>query len=81
MSGIIASIEKIPDFKDDFRANKARVYFLFRNEKEEVQKFMDKHLKKDYIRPLKLPQTSPVFFVEKKNKEKCMVINYRSVRV
>jgi len=34
---------------------KARVYSLSRNEKEEVQKFVDEHLKKGYIRPSKLP--------------------------
>jgi len=29
------------------------VYPLSRNKKEEVQKFVDKHLKKGYIRPSK----------------------------
>jgi len=64
------------DLNDDFKASKARVYPLSRNEKEEVQKFVDKHLKKRYIRPSKLPQTSPVFFVGKKDGEKHMVMNY-----
>jgi len=64
------------DLNDDFKASKARVYPLSRNEKEEVQKFVDEHLKKGYIRPSKLPQTSPVFFVGKKNRGKCMVMNY-----
>jgi len=54
-----------------------QVYPLSRNEKEEVQKFIDKHLKKRYIRPSKLPHTSPVFFVDKKDGGKCMVIDYR----
>ena len=54
------------DLKDDFRASKTRVYSLSRNEKEEVQKFVNEHLKKGYIRPSKLPQTSPVFFVGKR---------------
>jgi len=53
------------------------VYPLFRNEKKKVQKFVDKHLKKRYIRTSKLPQTSPVFFIGKKDGEKCMVMNYR----
>jgi len=53
------------------------VYPFSRNEKEEVQKFVDEHLKKGYIRPSKSPQTSPVFFVGKKNREKHMVMNYR----
>ena len=62
---------------NDFKASKARVYPLSRNEKEEVQKFVDEHLKKGYIRPSKSPQTSPVFFVEKKDGGKRMVMDYR----
>ena len=65
------------DLNDDFKASKARVYPLSRNEKEEVQRFVDEHLKKRYIRPSKSPQTSPVFFVGKKNRGKWMVMNYR----
>ena len=61
------------DLNNDF---KARVYPLSRNEKEEVQKFVDEHLKKGYIRASKLPQMSPVFFVGKKNRGKCMVMDY-----
>jgi len=64
------------DLNDNFKASKARVYPLSRNKKEEVQKFIDEHLKKGYIRPFKLPQTSPVFFVGKKDKEKHMVMDY-----
>ena len=52
---------------DDFKASKVKVYPLSRNEKKEVQKFVDEHLKKGYIRPSKLPQTSPVFFVGKRD--------------
>jgi len=47
-----------------------RVYPLSRNEKEKMQKFIDKHLKKEYIRPSKSPQTSLVFFVGKKKQRK-----------
>jgi len=65
------------DLNDDFKASKARVYPLSRNEKEEVQKFVDEHLKKGYIRPSKLPQMSPVFFVDKKDGGKRMVMDYR----
>ena len=53
------------------------MYSLSRNEKEEVQKFIDKHLKKGYIRPSKSPQTSPVFFVGKKDRGKHMIMDYR----
>ena len=65
------------DLNDDFKASKARVYPLSRNKKEEVQKFVDEHLKKGYIRPSKSPQTSPVFFVSKKDGRKRMVMDYR----
>jgi len=64
------------DLNNNFKASRARVYPLSRNEKEEVQKFINKHLKKGYIRPLKSPQISPVFFIEKKNKDKHMVMDY-----
>jgi len=43
------------DLNSDFKASKVRVYPLSRNEKEKVQKFVDEHLKKRYIRPSKLP--------------------------
>jgi len=62
--------------KEDFKPSKAKVYLLSRNEREEVQKFVDKHLKKGYIRPSKLQQMSPVFFVGKKDGGKRMVMDY-----
>jgi len=65
------------DLDDNFKASKARVYPLSRNKKKKVQKFVDKHLKKGYIRPLKLPQTLSVFFVSKKDRGKHMVMDYR----
>ena len=65
------------DLKEEFKASKARVYPLSRNEREEVQQFIQDHLRKGYIRPLKSPQTSLVFFVKKKDCGKHMVIDYR----
>jgi len=69
--------DHVIDLNDDFKASKARVYPLSRNEKKEVQKFVNEHLKKGYIRLSKLPQTSPVFFVGKKDEGKHMVMDYR----
>jgi len=69
--------DHVIDLNDDSKASKARVYPLSRNKKEEVQKFVNEHLKKGYIRPSKSPQTLPVFFVGKKNESKCMVMDYR----
>ena len=40
---------------------------------------MKDQLRKGYIRPSKSSQTSPVFFVEKKDGSKRMVINYRNL--
>ena len=65
------------DLNNNFKPSKAKVYPLLRNEKEEVQKFVDEHLKKGHIRSSKSPQTSPVFFVGKKDGGKCMVMDYR----
>ena len=65
--------------KEDFKASKAKVYPLSRNERDEVQKFVNKHLKKEYIKPSKSPQTSPVFFVGKKDGGKQMVMDYQKL--
>ena len=65
------------DLKEDFKASKAKVYPLSRNERDEVQKFVEEHLRKGYIRPSKSQQTSPVFFVGKKDGGKRMVMDYR----
>jgi len=40
---------------------------------------VDDQLRKGYIRPSKSPQTSPVFFVDKKDGKKRMVIDYHSL--
>jgi len=67
------------DLKEDFKTSKAKVYSLSRNERDEVQQFVDEHLKKGYIRPTKSQQTSPVFFVGKKDGGKRMVMDYRKL--
>jgi len=55
---------------------KDKIYPLSRVEKEEVQEFMKDQLRKGYIRPSKSLQTSPVFFVLKKDGKKRMVQDY-----
>ena len=52
---------------------------MSKNEREKVQNFVNDQLRKGYIRPLKSPQTSPVFFVSKKNRSKRMVMDYYSL--
>ena len=64
------------DLKEMFKPQKGRIYLLSKNEREEVQAFMEDQLRKGYIRPSKLPQTSPVFFVGKKDGSKRMVMDY-----
>jgi len=58
------------DIKKEFILRKRKVYLLSREEKEEVYKFIDKKLRKEYIRPLNLFQKTPVFFVEQKDSKK-----------
>ena len=65
------------DTKEGFVPRKMKVYPLSREEKEEVCKFIQEQLRKEYIRPLKSPQTAPVFFVGKKDGKKRMVQDYR----
>ena len=64
------------DLREGFVPKKGKIYPLSRVEREEVQEFMKDQLRKGYIRPLKSPQTSPVFFVPKKDGKKRMVQDY-----
>ena len=59
--------------KKRFVPRKEEIYLLLRKKKEEVYKFISKQLMKGYIRPLKLSQIVPVFFVENENGKKHMV--------
>jgi len=65
------------DMKKRFVSRKGKVYPLLREEREEVREFINEQLRKGYIRPSKLPQMAPVFFVRKKNGKKQMVQDYR----
>jgi len=64
------------DLKETFKPQKGRIYPLSKNEREEVQNFVEDQLRKGYIRLLKSPQTSPVFFVGKKDRSKWIVMDY-----
>jgi len=61
------------DLKETFKPQKERIYPLSKNEREEVQNFVKDQLRKNYIRPSKLPQTSLVFFVGKKDRSKRII--------
>jgi len=62
--------------KEDFVPRKRKVYPLSREGREEVHEFIKEQLRKGYIRPLKLPQIAPVFFVGKKDGKKRMIQDY-----
>ena len=62
--------------KEGFVLRKWKIYPWSREEREEMHKFIEKQLRKEYIRPLKSPQTALVFFVGTKDSKKCMVQNY-----
>ena len=65
------------NLREDFVLRKERIYLMSREEKEKVREFVEEQLRKGYIRPSKSLQTLPVFFVEKKNRKKRMVQDYR----
>jgi len=67
------------DLKETFKPQKRRIYLLSKNEREKVQNFAEDQLRKGYIRPSKSPQTSPVFFVGKKDGSKRMVMDYHNL--
>jgi len=64
------------DLKETFKPQKEKIYPLSKNEREEVQNFVEDQLRKGYIKPSKSPQTLPVFFVRKKDGGKWMVMDY-----
>jgi len=67
------------DLKETFKPRKEKIYSLFKNERKKIQNFVEDQLRKGYIRPSKSPQTSPVFFVGKKDRSKRMVMDYRNL--
>jgi len=55
------------ELKERYIPKKGKVYLLSREEREEVQAFIEDQLRKGYICPSKSPQISPVYFVAKKD--------------
>jgi len=54
-----------------------KIYSLSPREQEELDKFLDKHLKSEHIRPSKSLCAAPFFFVKKKDRSLRPVQNYR----
>ena len=67
------------DLKETFKPQKGRIYPLSKNERKEVQNFVEDQLRKGYIRLSKFPQMLLVFFVGKKNGSKRMVMDYHNL--
>ena len=67
------------DLKETFKPQKGRIYSLSKNEREEVQNFVEDQLRKGFIRLSKFPQISLVFFVGKKDRSKQMVMDYHNL--
>jgi len=65
------------EVREEFVPRKRNIYPLFRGERGEMCEFINEQLRKGYIRPSKTPQTTLVFFVGKKDGNKCMVQDYR----
>jgi len=67
------------DLKETFVPQKGRIYPLSKDEREEVQNFVEDQLRKRYIRPTKSPQISLLFFIGKKDRKKRIVMDYRNL--
>ena len=65
--------------REGFTLKKGKVYSLSREERGEVQAFVEDQLWKGYIQPSKSPQTSPVHFMAKKDGKRRMVQDYRHI--
>ena len=68
--------DHVIELKEMFKPKKGRLIPLSCEEQEKVSAFIDDQLKKGYIRLSKSEQTSPVFFVPKKDGKKQMVQDY-----
>ena len=64
------------ELKDMFKLKKGRLILLSHEEQEEVSVFIDDQLRKGYIQPSKSKQTSPVFFIPKKDGKMQIVQDY-----
>ena len=65
------------DLKETFKPKKGCLILLSPGEQKEVSEFIDEQLAKGYIHPSKSEQTSPVFFMPKKDGWKWVVQDYR----
>ena len=62
--------DHVIDLKPDFIAKDCHNYPTNPAKQEKLKEFLDKNLRKGYIRPSISPQASPFFFVAKKESNK-----------
>lgn len=83
-----AALDRLPQHKpydyainliDNPKMSQSKCYPLSPAEQKELDKFIDKNLKKGYIRPSKSPYSSPFFFVWKKDSTLTPVQDYRKL--
>jgi len=58
------------DLKETFVPQKRRIYLLSKDEREEVQNFVEDQLRKGYIRPIKIPSNVTSIFCRQKKWKK-----------
>ena len=54
-----------------------KIYALTKPEQGSLEEFIQEHLKKGYIKPLKSPYAAPFFFIKKKDRKLRPVQDYR----
>jgi hypothetical protein len=70
-------IDLVPEWEQ--RKWKPRIYPLTYDEQKELDAFLEENLANGRIRPSESPLASPVFFINKKDGKKRMVIDYRKL--
>jgi hypothetical protein len=65
------------DLKPGFKPKPCKLYPLSPSEQIALDKWLEEHLKKGYIRPSKSPMASPFFFVKKKDGSLRPIQDYR----
>jgi hypothetical protein len=58
---------------------RSKIYPMPMNEQEELDRFLEEHLRKGYIIPSKSPIASPVFFIKKKDGRLRLVQDYQKL--
>ena len=65
------------EMKEGFLPSRSKVYPLSPGQQKNLDEFLEEHLKKGYIRESKSPQSSPFFFIDKKDGSLRPVQDYR----